>query len=326
MKSAGSRGLVFFEPWSLGDVFIAAAALRQLERPAVLACHSMWQPLLRRALAEIPGLDLLAVDLPYTTRRRANPFDAGVSTHSAKYPEVHEVLSIRGDLRDFAAARKIFPRARIRMNGWVRFFGRKSALVNLPYAIGVLPVKNRYRSWAKLAGIAYEKIEATYREQQTRVPKTDRVVIHIGAQWRSKQFPDIAGLRNALRDQTAEVIILAGPGDLLPPALSENDVRRVADESLIDELQSAEHVITNDSGPMHVAALLGCRTTVVVRASPIEEWAPPATMIVRSPETPRGYRPNRRYMSDDILPGWPTVETVIRIIRNPSLAMSSKGK
>src|SRR5205814_458976 len=125
MKSAGSRGLVLFEPWSLGDVFIAAAALRQLEKPAALACHSMWHPLLRRALAEIPELDLLAIDLPYTTRRRANPFDAGVSAEAGKHSEVREVLSIRGDLRDFAAARKIFPRARIRMNGWVRFFGRK---------------------------------------------------------------------------------------------------------------------------------------------------------------------------------------------------------
>ena len=325
MRSAGSRGLVLYEPWSLGDVFIAAAALRQLEKPAALACHSMWHPLVRRALAEIPNLDLLAVDLPYTTRQRANPFDAGVSAGAPKYPDVHEVLSIRGDLRDFAAARKIFQNARIRMNGWARFFGRKSALVNFPYAFGVLPVKNRYRSWSKLAGVVYEQMEATYRRRQAQAPTTDRVVIHIGAQWRSKQFPDVAGLRNALRDQGTEVVILAGPRDLLP-RLEESEVKRVADESLVDELRSAAHVITNDSGPMHVAAFLGCRTTALVRTSPIEEWAPPATTIIRSPETPRGYRPSRGYMSDEVLSGWPSIETVLRAIREAASPSPDEGK
>ena len=58
---------------------IAAAALRELPEPPALACHSMWHPLLRRALADIPGLDLIAVDLPYTTRNRADPFDTGAS-------------------------------------------------------------------------------------------------------------------------------------------------------------------------------------------------------------------------------------------------------
>ena len=326
MKSAGGRGLVLFEPWNLGDVMIAAAALRELEQPAALACHAMWHPLLRRALAEIPGLDLLAVNLPYTTRQRANPFDAGVSAAAEKYPGADEVLSIRGDLRDFAAARKLFPRARLRMKGWARFFGRKNALVNLPYATGLLPVQNRYRSWAKLAGVDYTQMEATYRRRQAQVPATDRVVIHIGAQWRSKQFPDVGGLRNAFRDQGSEVVILAGPRDLLPPALEERDVQRVADEALVEALRSAAHVITNDSGPMHVAAFLGCRTTVLVRTSPIEEWAPPATTIIRSPETPCGYRPNRHYMSDEILSGWTPIETVIREILDANLAMADKEK
>jgi len=316
MKPADARGLVLFEPWSLGDVMIAAAALRELGKPAALACHSVWHPLLRRALSEMPELALLSVDLPYTTRRRASPFDAGVPAQAEKYPDIQEVLSIRGDLRDFRAARKLFPRARIRMNGWARFFGRKSALVNLPYALELLPVQNRYRSWAGRVGITYERMEATYREKQAQAPANGRVAIHIGAQWRSKQFPNVADLRNAFREKGRDVIILAGPGDLLPPALRENELTRVSDESLVDELRAAAHVITNDSGPMHVAAFLGCRTTALVRTSPIEEWAPPATMIIRAPDIPRGYRPNRRYMSDEILPGWPPIDVVLRVIRD----------
>ncbi len=151
MKPAAAESRVFFEPWSLGDVMIAAAALRELPKPPVLACHSMWHPLLRSALAEIADLDLIAVDLPYTTRNRANPFDAGTGSIIESRREISDVFSIRGDFRDFNAARKIFPRASIHINGWVRFFARKSSVVNFPFSLGLLPVKNRYRSWARLA-------------------------------------------------------------------------------------------------------------------------------------------------------------------------------
>ncbi len=154
-------------------------------------------------------------------------------------------------------------------------------------------------------------METTYRRRQAEAPSNRQIALHVGAQWRSKQFPQVIELRAALIAQGWTTKILAGPSDPLPPGLREEEVRRVVDEQLIEELRSAEQVITNDSGPMHVAAFLGCRTTVVVRTSPIEEWAPPATRIVRAPETPRGYRPHRSYMSDDILPGWPTVEEIV---------------
>ncbi len=312
-QQAGRRA--FFEPWSLGDLIIAASALRELAEPPALACHSMWHPLLRGALSEIPELDLLAIDLPYTTRDRTNPFDTGLSNNPV-YPHFSDVFSIRGDYRDFVAARKIFPRASVHMNGWVRFLGRKSAVVNLPYSLGLLPVENRYRSWARLARAPIEKIEATYRQRQAEAPVNRRVAIHIGAQWRSKQFPHVVELETALTGQGWTVTILAGPTDSLPSALQEEKVLRVADQNLIDELRATERVITNDSGPMHLAAFLGCRTTALVRTSPIEEWAPPETQIVRSEQTPRGYRPHRRYMSDEILPDWPSIERVSAAVRD----------
>ena len=306
---------VFFEPWSLGDVFIAASALRELEPPAALACHSMWHPLLRHALAEMPSLELIAADLPYTTRRRLSPFDAGTNSAVEQYPEFSEVLSIRGDLRDLRAARRMFPRAHIRMNGWVRFFGRKSALVNFPYSLGLLTVENRYRSWARLAGVSYQQMETTYRRRQSDTTASHQVVIHVGAQWRSKQYPQVVQLREALQNNGWAVKLLAGPRDPLPPDLGEEEVTRVIDDELIAELRAAGRVITNDSGPMHLAAFLGCKTTALVRTSPIEEWAPPATQIIRAAETPRGYRPHPRYMSDEILSGWPEVEKVVRSLQ-----------
>lgn len=319
MKPAAPERTVFFEPWNLGDVIIAASALRESKRAVSLACHSMWHPLLRCALDETPNLDLIPVDLPYTTRQRGNPFDTGNGTNNERFEGVREVRSIRGDLRDFAAARKIFPHARIRMNGWLRFFGRKSAIVNFPYAMGLSRVQNRYRSWATLAGVDYQEIAATYRRLQVQSPNNGRVLIHVGAQWRSKQFPHAADLRNALVERGRTVTILAAPNDLLPPKIEDSEVTRIANEALVRELRSAQHVITNDSGPMHLAAFLGCRTTAVVRTSPIEEWAPPATTIIHSPVTPRGYRPSQSYMSDEILAGWPTVSEIVpAVLHAPS--------
>ncbi len=310
MKPATRR--VFFEPWSLGDTIIAAAALRELNEPAILACHSAWHPLLRRVLPATPDVQLLAVDLPYTTRTRGTAFDAGASASSDD--TITDVLSIRGDLRDYLAAKRLFPRARIRMNGWVRFFGRKSALVNFPYGRGWLPAQNRYRSWAQLLNIPFARIEAKYRTMRAAAPQNQRIVIHVGVQWRSKQYPLIEELRDALQQRGLTVAIIAGPSDPFPAGFSDDEITRVADDALVDEFQSAGHVITNDSGPMHVAAFLGCRTTALVRTSPIEEWAPPGVAIVRSAQTPIGYRPHRRYMSDEILPGWPTANEIVETL------------
>lgn len=311
MRQARSGRLVFFEPWSLGDVIIAASALRELSGPAAIACHPRWHSIIRGALLERPELDLIPVALPYTTRNRIHAFDAAGTSTEPGEGEGDLVLSIRGDPRDYAAARKIFRKARTQMTGWVRFLGRKSVFVNAPYALGFLPTQNRYRSWASIAGVSFLQVEQTYRRLQADSPTSGRVAIHFGAQWRSKQFPQVAPLRDQLQTLGWEVVLLGGLSDPLPPGVNEETVTRVVDLDLIAQLRSAEHVITNDSGPMHLAAFLGCRTTALVRSSPIEEWLPPATNIVASESTPSGYRPHRRYMSDEILSDWPPIRRIL---------------
>src|SRR5204863_5800116 len=97
--------------------------------------------------------------------------------------------------------------------------GRKSPLVNLPYRAGLLPVQNRYRSWAALAGVPYESIATSYRDRQGRAAKNRTTAIHVGAQWRSKQYPEVAHLSKALRERGLDVKILAGPDDHLPPSV-----------------------------------------------------------------------------------------------------------
>jgi hypothetical protein len=302
--------VVLFEPWNLGDGIIAASALRELDYPAALACHPNWHSLLRNALPQKANLELIPIELPYTTRSRSHPFESSSPTNDERAHAAELVLSIRGDLRDYFAARRLFPHARIRMIGWIRFLARKNSLIDFPYARGLLPIENRYRSWAQLLGIPFTQIESTYSRNQAAAPKNRRVIIHLGAQWRSKQFPHVLELFEILRGKGYEVVMAAGRADLLPPNVTPELVVRADNEDLVELFRSAEQAITNDSGPMHVAAFLGCRTTTIVRTSSIEEWIPPVTRVISAEQTPRGYRQKKYYMSDEILPNWPSAVNI----------------
>lgn len=305
---------VFFEPWSLGDVLLAASVLREKPEFSALGCHARWHALLKAALPELNDRQLLTVDLPYTTRMRSGRLDLATSSADA-LPEycrdIKEVLSIRTDPRDFVAARKIFPNAEIRMSGWIAFVAHYNALVDFPFASGWLRVRNRYRAWAEAAGVPFDQLEAAYRSRQARAPRNGRIAIHVGAQWRSKQYPHVAEMTEILRRKGYTVVVLAGPSDALPERLPRSTVVRVTDASLVDEFRIAEQVVTNDSGPMHLAALMGCRTFAIVGISNIEEWLPPATRYIASDAMPRGYRPHQLYMSDNVVPGWPAAADVV---------------
>ncbi len=307
---------------------IAASLAREMTEPPAIACHPHWLPILRGAVPAESGIEFIPVELPYTTRQRGNALDAGKITRPVSAETASIVLSIRGDFRDYLAARRIFPGARIRMTGWVRFFGRKSAVVNLPYGSGLVPVQNRYRSWASLCGVPFSQVEETYRARQSLAPRNGRVIVHLGAQWRSKQFPEVTGLRDSLERLGWSVALVAGPRDSLPADVPESAVTRPEGVDLLTTLQSAEHVFTNDSGPMHLAAFLGCRTTVIVRTSPIEEWRPPLTQVIASEQTPIGYRPHRHYMSDETLPDWPTAAAVCATLplRRPEVPNALSGE
>ena len=106
------------------------------------------------------------------------------------------------------------------------------------------------------------------------------------------------------------VEILAGPDDPLPPGIEPDAVARPLWPELVQRLCGADCVVSNDSGPMHLAAFLGCRTLALSRCSNIAEWLPPGARALSSPAAPRGYTPVRRYWSDAVLPGWPRPEEV----------------
>ena len=303
-----AKKLILFEPWSMGDALIAAAIALQDPTRLALACNTRWHVLLRTAMEGIAAPELITADLKYVDRGRTGRWDSGpVPAISAS---ATNVATIRGDLRDYRAARKMFPGASIRSCGWFAFAARRSALLDTPYAKGWLPLRNRYREWASIASVPWEQVERFY-QQKLPAPATPLVTIHIGAQWRSKQYPHVAKLVDLLA-RICQVQIVAAPGDPRPDGIADTDVRRLIDRELVDAFRASSHVIVNDSGPMHLAAILRCPTHPVARISAIEEWLPPATIPIMAKAAPRGYRPHPNYMSDFVAEGWPSPEDLVR--------------
>ena len=305
--------ILLFEPWNLGDAIIAASVARLAPDRFILACNSRWHEVLQ--LASNGSLNLLPLDLPYVWRTDKKFFSLGdaVSTVTAFNSDTHritEVISIRGDIRDWVAAHRIIRGATFKFSGWLPFSARKLSLFDLPFKHGYLGVRNRYCAWAEAAGIPFSSLEracSVHPEKQDNAP----VVIHVGAQWLSKQYPHVGELAALLKKAGNLVEILAGPNDQLPSGISDDMVQRPKWPELVAHLRNSRYVVTNDSGPMHLAAYLGCRTLALPRCSNIAEWLPPGVMALSSPSTPRGYRPVADYWSDQILPGWPTPVEVI---------------
>jgi hypothetical protein len=306
-----AKKMILFEPWNMGDALIAAAIALQDPTRLVLACNSRWHPLIRAAAEGAVAPELLAADLGYVNRGRTGRWDFG--SLSAISPSATTVATIRGDVRDYLAAKKLFPNASIRTSGWFAFAARRSSLLNLPHARGWLPVRNRYRAWASIASAPWTKVQHFYEQRRPELA-TPRITIHIGAQWRSRQYPHVAKLVDLLTP-TSEVQLIAGPGDTLPEGVDETHVRRLIDHELVEALRASSHVIVNDSGPMHLAAILHCRTYAIARMSAINEWLPPTVLPLEAQDMPKGYRPHRSYMSDSVADGWPSPEEIVRLLK-----------
>jgi ADP-heptose:LPS heptosyltransferase len=195
------------------------------------------------------------------------------------------------------------------MNGWLSFLAKRSALIDLPFSKGWAPVRNRYRTWASLTQVRWDDVESFYRQKRP-VPQPRSIAIHVGAQWGSRQYPHVAELASRLRE-SSDVRIIAGPTDQLPNGVVEDEVSRLTNEDLVNALRESSHVIANDSGPMHLAAFLRCRTTAITRQADIREWLPPTALAVESTLSPKGYKAASGHLSDVVSSGWPTPSEVL---------------
>lgn len=309
--------VILFEPWNLGDALSAASVARLDPSSFILACNSAWHEVLLQA--SDGSLNLLPLDLPYVWRTGKRFFSLGdaarLKSHfSASELRQLEVVSIRGDLRDWFAARRLFPGAVFNFSGWRPFMARKLDLFDRPFTSGAFPVRNRYRAWADAAGIPFSRIEHSYPLNTVSAPDAP-VLIHVGAQWRSKQYPHVAELTELLKIAGRRVEILAGPTDTIPSGVAVENIQRPVWSKLAAQMKGAHIVIANDSGPMHLAAFLGCRVIALSRCSNIAEWLPPGVIALSSPSAPRGYRPVKDYWSDRVLPDWPAPEQVLACLK-----------
>lgn len=303
---------VFFEPWGMGDAVIALSIAIQQPQRFILACNPKWHDLLRAAALEDELPMLVPMEVKYGTRA-----PSGETTSLPELPEepIRAIYSVRGDPRDYRNIRRLFPNVPLHMNGWVAFFAKRVSLLNFPYRRGWLPVTNRYHGWADLTDVPWASVEAFYRQRQARTV-THQIAIHLGAQWRSRQYPHVAQLAQLLRN-SADVLIVAGPGDKLPEGVAESDVVRPSGADLVHTLRTCSHAITNDSGPMHLAAFLGLRTVCIARQLSLEQWIPPLALGVQSEETPLGYQPvsMATYLSDTPDGNWKSPEDVVQAMQ-----------
>lgn len=313
---------VLFEPWSLGDAIIAASVFGVRDDFYIMT-QPRWHELLKEAFPKIPHDRFLSVSLPYAQLKKSNTqglkqglqFGTEALNGVSNELKVNEVLSIRGDFRDYISAKKIFPAVKLKMTGWFSFIARRIGLFDIPFRLGLLPVRNRYRAWCSLVGIEYSQLQKAYEFKNAEVRKNlkgaKRIGIHLGAQWRSKQFPNVWELKSELEKLGFEVALVAGTGDFLPEGIRSENVKWLMGKDLVQFMKECSFFITNDSGPMHLASALGTQVIALARTSNLFEWLPPNVTPLASEKMPRGYRAVSDYQSDKVLEGWPSVSEIV---------------
>lgn len=249
--------LLVVELWGLGDLALAMPFLQEASRRTrvVLLAQPHAAPLLRRFAPDVEHEPLVApwiafrgkyrlhrwpwAELRRVTRRlRERRFDAAVSVR--RDPRDHLLLALSG-----AGRRAGFPR-----------LGSRLLLTDL-----AAPPADPHRAahWRSIAGSLGWELPITPPPRQ----RTGRaVVIHTGAGkparlWPPERFAEIGGRLASLGWQ---VTVL------------DDSLRNL--EQLLDQLAAADRFIGNDSGPGHLAALLGVPTFTLFGPSEPAKFSP----------------------------------------------------
>lgn len=242
--ASGPR-LLALELWGLGDLALALPFLRAAAAQArvTLVAQPHAAPLLARFAPEV---ELVPLTAPWTAFRgkyrlhrwpwaelrrtrallRERTFDLGVSARPD--PRDHALLALAGVKRRLG-------------------FHRAGSGILLADSLPAPAQPHRSAHWEALAGQLGWTIPAP-----APAPRTGRrIVIHTGAgqavrEWPRERFEILA---TQLRTAGWEVTLIDGRGGDLP--------------RLLDTLAGADRFIGNDSGPGHLAALLGVPTFTI---------------------------------------------------------------
>jgi len=238
--------LLALELWGLGDLALALPFLREASRHAevTLLAKLHAAPLLKRFA---PAVQLLAVDAPWTAFRGKYrllqwPWSSLRATLAElRQQKFHTAVSARPDPRDHLLMWLTGADARL---------GFKRAGSGLLLSRSLPPPARPHRAeyWHELA-------KALGWSLTSDTPKTSRpgrhIVIHTGAgqavrEWPRNRFETLAG---QLRSAGWQVSLL------------DNSLRDL--DALLDTLATADRFVGNDSGPGHLAALLGVPTFTI---------------------------------------------------------------
>ena len=248
--------LLVTELWGLGDLALSIPFLRAAAGKAhvVLVAKPHAAPLIARFA---PAVELVPFVAPWTAFRgkykllnwpwralgglvrglRKRGFDIGVSARPD--PRDHVLLRLAGTKRRYG-----FPRA------------GSALLLSDPLARPAQPHRADY--WASLASALGLKISPA----QPAPREGRRVLIHAGAGQPTRQWP-----RTRYELLAAELEKTGWQIEILDDSFTGVD-------RLLDKLGSADRFIGNDSGPGHLAALLGVPTFTVFGPQLPELFAP----------------------------------------------------
>jgi heptosyltransferase-2 len=250
------RRLLALELWGLGDLALALPFLRAASAQAqvTLLARPHAAPLLARFA---PDVELVPLTAPWTA------FHGKYRLHRWPWTELRRTrallrerhldvgVSARPDPRDHALLAFVGVKRRLG-------FSRAGSGVFLTEALPAPARPHRAEHWRTLAAqIGWTLPAATPSARTGR-----RVVIHTGAgqavrEWPRERFETLAG---RLQGTGWDVTLLDGHG---------GDLMR-----LLDTLAGADRFIGNDSGPGHLAALLGVPTFTLFGPQLPELFAP----------------------------------------------------
>ncbi len=269
--------LLILELWGLGDVALALPFLRRAASVAdvTLLAKPHAAPLLRRFAPEVTHVPLTAPwtafagkyrlwSWPWGSLRhamselRARRFDVGASARPD--PRDHVLLAVSGTRR-----RVGYPRA-----GSGRLLTDRLARPAKPH---------RAEHWACLAEtLALPALEPAVATSTSRQPGR-HVVIHTGAGHAVRRWPRerFAAVADRLRAAGWTVTIL------------DDDTKDI--DTLLSTLATADRFIGNDSGPGHLAALLGVPTFTIFGPQLPELFAPQHPRAAWIEGAPCPYKP-----------------------------------
>ena len=270
-----ARALVI-HPGSLGDVLLAAPAvahLRSLGFDPVLAAAPRIASFLAAAGLAAGALDLEALGLGSLFAGDPSPAArAALAGHEA-------VVSWMG------AADETYRAALGRLGGPVVVApsrppaGERRHVAD--HLLATLAPLGPLPAWPPAVRLVPPAADQAWAEgwlAEHGLPPAGTVLVHAGAGSLAKAWPGFSGLVRRLTDDGAGVVLSVGPADGEQPGQAAPGRLAVARDLTLGRLAALAArtgaFVGNDSGPTHLAALVGCPTVAVFGSTDPARWAP----------------------------------------------------